>query len=148
MKFHDLLADWGVSKLKLKAGFLEAEFTPSDEERLAAWALYIELVTRVSTQQLGYLQGDEKAALSSLYSLFPTTRAVLKEGGPRCHKFSIVAVAVLNEVLRPFLANWHPVFESAPKLGDVDKAKFRAELDELRKDMDQYSTALRTMSGV
>jgi hypothetical protein len=37
MKLRDFLADWGLTSLKLKIGFLEGEFTPSDPDRAAAW---------------------------------------------------------------------------------------------------------------
>src|SRR5437773_2480663 len=43
MKRRDFLRKWGLSGLKIKAGFLEGEFVPNDPDREAAWELYIEL---------------------------------------------------------------------------------------------------------
>ena len=60
MKWRDLLTNWGLTKLQLKAGFVEAEFAPQDADRNAAWELYIELATRVSTQPLPPDEGVEK----------------------------------------------------------------------------------------
>jgi hypothetical protein len=50
--------------------------------------------------------------LNSLYSLFGTTREILKEAGPDVgasrHSVGGIAILVLNNGLRPFLARWHP----------------------------------------
>ena len=44
MKWRDWLADWGMSSLKISTPFLEMEFEPQDDDRKAAWELYIELL--------------------------------------------------------------------------------------------------------
>jgi hypothetical protein len=59
MKMRDFLEEWGLSSLKIKAGFLEGEFAPRDPDRDAAWELYIELLTRVTTQYLSPEDGDD-----------------------------------------------------------------------------------------
>jgi len=41
MKRRDFLQKWGLSNLKIKAGFLEGEFAPCDPDREAAWELYM-----------------------------------------------------------------------------------------------------------
>ena len=64
MKLRDFLERWGLSGLKIKLGFLEGEFKPSDPDRNAAWDLYVELLTRITTQYLPPESGDEKAALA------------------------------------------------------------------------------------
>jgi len=38
MKRRDFLGKWGLSGLKIKAGFLEGEFAPNDPDREAAWS--------------------------------------------------------------------------------------------------------------
>lgn len=62
MKRRDFLAEWGLSSLKIKLGFLEGEFAPQDADRSAAWELYVELLTRVTTQALKPEDGDETVA--------------------------------------------------------------------------------------
>lgn len=146
MKWRDLLANWGLSKLQLKAGFLEAEFAPQDADRNAAWELYIELSTRISTQPLPADQGVEKAALASLHSLFATTREILKRHGPAASRFAPVAIAVLNNVLRPFLTRWHG-FEGDRKLDDEERALLRTQLEVLRQDMLAYADLLARIAG-
>ena len=51
--------------MKVNAGFLEAEFSVKDGDRQAAWKLYVELLTRITTQALPRDSGDEEAALDS-----------------------------------------------------------------------------------
>jgi hypothetical protein len=66
---------------------------------------------------MGSLQGLLHEALSSLYSLFETTRKILREYGPSIARpkggntlsFGYLAIAILNGVLRPILAKWHPL---------------------------------------
>lgn len=135
MKWRDLLADWGVAKLQLSAGFLDLEFAPTDHERRAAWDLYVELATRISTQAIDDGEGVDAAALSSLHALFGVTRGVLKQYGPGAHNFARVAVAVLNQVLRPFLTRWHGRLDDKGQLPAAHRAAFRAELREVQKQL-------------
>jgi len=51
--------------LKINLHFLEAEWAPEDADRDTAWELYIELLTRITTQPLPQEHGDEEAALVS-----------------------------------------------------------------------------------
>jgi len=82
MKWRDWLANWGMSSLRISTPFLDMEFEPQDEDRKAAWELYIELLTRVATQPLAQEHGDEKTALDSVYALFSTSRETIKRIWP------------------------------------------------------------------
>lgn len=87
---------------------LEAEFDPQDQDRDAAWALYVELVTRITTQPLPEGEGDEQVAPDSVHSLFALTCEVLKTMGRRhAREFAKIAVVVPNQKVRPFTAKWH-----------------------------------------
>ncbi|WP_246101067.1 hypothetical protein [Streptomyces cyaneus] len=87
---------------------------PADAERSAAWELYLELVTRVPVEELDPDEGFLRQALSSLYTCFNTTREILRRYGPDVApplapghvSFGVLAVTVLNRVLRPLLAQW------------------------------------------
>ena len=68
--------------ISLPFGIGAAEWEADTTERKAAWSLYVELVTRVAVQSLEVDQGLVREALNSLYSLFGTTREVLKAAGP------------------------------------------------------------------
>ncbi len=66
-------------RLNLKAVQLEVSFQEADKD--AAWELYVEMLTRIVTQPLPDESGDEQTALDSMYSLFPTTREILRRRG-------------------------------------------------------------------
>jgi len=68
--------------VSLPFGIGSAEWEADPTERRAAWSLYVELVTRVAVQPLETDQGLLREALTSLYSLFGTTREILKDAGP------------------------------------------------------------------
>lgn len=51
-------------------------------EILPAWELYIELITRVTVVELRPEEGLAREALTSLYSVFGSTREILRKYGP------------------------------------------------------------------
>ena len=51
---------------------------------------------RITTQPLPIEYGDEKTALDSVYSLFATTREVIREYGPSVLTFTKIAIVVLK----------------------------------------------------
>lgn len=102
MKLKTLLEKWDLTSLKIKTPFLEMDWQPKDEDKTAAWELYIELITRAATQGLDPEEGDEAAALKSVHDLFALTRETIKRGGRTCIAFTHIAVVVLNQKVRPF----------------------------------------------
>ncbi len=60
MKWRNWFENWDLTTLKIKAPFLEMEWNPAEPDREAAWELYVELLTRVTTQSLAPNDGDEK----------------------------------------------------------------------------------------
>lgn len=79
MKWRKWIKKWNMTSLKITAPFLEMEWNPSEPDKVAAWELYIELLTRITTQSLPDEDGIEQTALDSIYSLFSTTRMILKK---------------------------------------------------------------------
>ena len=148
MKKREFLEKWGLSKLKLNLGFLETEFAPNDADREAAWELYVELLTRVGTQPLPSYEGTEQAALKSIYSLFSTTREILRRRGSGCGEFAKLAIPVLNQILRPFTAKWH-LHESNGNLSSRDLANlFRSDLNALSTDLKHVAQSLADMAQI
>lgn len=154
--------NFGVFKMNTK-------WTPTKEERKAAWELYIELITRISVFSLEQNEGSDREALSSLYELFQSTRKVLKSYGPgiaigdeKSGTFSVahLAIAFLNYGLRPFMAKWHPILvdyeANLSKDGSRIKherewtghVEFRVELETLQHEMVRYSDCLADGAGV
>lgn len=148
MKWKDWLEKWGMTSLKIKTPFLDMQWEPQDADKDAAWDLYIELLTRITTQRIRDEHGDEKTALDSIHSLFPTTRAVLKNHGRKCIEFTKIAIVVLNQIVRPFTAKWHKLslenaFEDRGKCSE-----FRKELETLQDKLSTYTQMLGNMAGV
>ena len=147
---------------------ISGTWEPNDDERKAAWELYVELVTRISVVPLGPGEGLLREALSSLYSLFATTRDILRRYGPDVaepkqrgqYNFGTLAVAMLNIGLRPVLARWHPVLQDweANRLahrsrGEHERAwdhaaELRAALDTTRNLLTQYARLMADACGV
>lgn len=148
MKWSKWLEKWDMTSLKIKAPFLEMDWNPAEPDRDAAWELYIELLTRITTQALGEKDGDEKTALNSVHSLFEITRTTIKTHGIECIEFTKIAIVVLNQIIRPFTAKWHKIslkggFNSAETCED-----FRKELAGLQKLLRIYTKMLSDMAGV
>jgi hypothetical protein len=65
-------------------GSVEGTWEPNETEKDAAWELYVELITRISVVELKPDEGLLREAMASLYSLFATTRGILKKYGGFC----------------------------------------------------------------
>jgi len=158
----------GRNQFKVKTMTVNIPFTGKIEletnatQRQAAWSLYVELATRIASQSLAEQQGLLREALTSLYRIFSITREVLKQAGPSVgiEKNSVggIAIAVLNEGIRPFLAKWHPKlqdWEAKCPSGTSqlehernwpEREQCRAELEQLRQNLNQYIEALATIA--
>jgi len=149
-------------------GEIGGEWEPDESEVKAAWELYVELVTRISIVELQPEEGLLREALGSLYSLFGTTREILRKYGPSVGKpkgegrlsFGLLAVAVLNTVLHPVLSKWHPMledYESTKPAGVSpleherrwEKAKeLRDTLNDVRSKLMEYGNILAEVADI
>ena len=139
---------FNLTKVRLGPRWANVEIDFTDEDRNAAWELYVEMLTRIVTQPLPVSAGDEQTALDSVYSLFATTREILRRRGKDTVQFGKVAIPVLNQVVRPFAAKWHR--ESLASAFDC-KAKqeeFREQLEQLQADLRNYNRLLAKIAGV
>lgn len=150
--------------VSLPFGIGSAEWEADSTERNAAWSLYVELVTRIAVQSLEVDRGTVREVLDSLYSLFSSTREILREAGPKVGASSDsvggIAIAVLNNGLRPFLSKWHPLLQVweakrtpdlSPKEHEenwVKEPQLRGELSLLRADLEKYANALVEIVGL
>ena len=133
-------------RLNLKAVQFEVSFQEADKD--AAWDLYVEMLTRIVTQPVPPESGDEKAALESVYSLFPATREILRRHGRGAIEFTRVAVPVLNQIVRPFTAKWHKQSLSGAFGNESNRSEFRGELGALQEDLRNYNRMLADIAGV
>ena len=136
------------TKERNPANTLNTEVKTTDSNRKAAWDLYVEMETRVTTQPLAPEHGDEKTALDSVYSLFQTTREILHAQGPDCVVFAKIALVILNDEVRPFTAEWHR--KSLAGAFDDPEAcvKFREAHESLRVVLCAYAQTLAVMAGI
>jgi hypothetical protein len=148
MKLRKWLEKWNMTFLKIKTPFLEAEWRPDDKDKNAAWEMYVELLTRITTQPLAETHGDEETALKSIYSIFAITREVIKSNGRQCIEFTKIAIVVLNQVIRPFTAKWHKLSVQGAFSNQDTCEEFRQELIELQSTLNLYTKMLGDMAGV
>ena len=148
MKWKEWLDQWSMTGLKINTGFLEMQWGPNDHDKDAAWEMYIELLTRISTQHLQPDHGDEKTALDSIHALFGLTRQILKIRGRHCNEFAKIAIVVLNQVVRPFTARWHKKSLGGAFEDQTQCREFRQELSQLQRRLRQYTKMLAHMAGV
>lgn len=147
---------------------LAAEWEPAQEEREAAWEMYVELATRVTVIPLPKRRGLIREAITSYYSLFATTREILKKYGPAVARpkgkgstsFGQLAVVILNELLRPFLSEWHPALEDweASRPGGKSRLaherewdrhqEMRDALEKTRSELERYADYLAQVADV
>ena len=97
-----------------------------------AWRIYVEVVTRVAIQELPAGKGLLGEAIASLYALAGEIRSELKpippgRSGGNPESIEGLALALLNEGLRPFLSEWHPRYETFKALGKPEAEWDQAE---------------------
>ena len=113
------------------------------EGQEAAWELYIELVTRTLTADLDDDLGQDTTALNSVFSIFETTREVLRRRGVRARNLAKTIVPILNQQVRPFTTKWH-----SKVCTDETNPEFRKDLQELRTTLRGYTDILAHLAGV
>ncbi len=148
MRMKDLFEKWGLTGLKVKTPILDLDFEPSDHDKDAAWDLYVELLTRITTQRLPEAHGTEKSALDSVYNIFPLTRITLKDRGRKAANFTKIAIIVLNQIIRPFTAKWHRLSEEGAFDNGETCTEFRKELGELQDKLKSYTSLLSELADV
>lgn len=148
----------------LNAGVLNisGKWEPNEKELQAAWELYVELSTRITTQKLEDDEGILREALNSLYSFFQISREILKKYGPEIARPSndndltlgYITISILNYEVRPFLAKWHPLlkdFEDKKPKEETSVTyektwkhycKCRKELEFTRRTLSDYAKTL------
>lgn len=149
MTWNDYLKNYASATGELFDGpFLDRwgqqKWEPTDHDRKAAARLHIQIVSRITTQRLGYLDGVEKTALDSVYALFERTRTISDEQ-PDARLFQTVAWHVLNTHVRPFTAKWHRESERGALTALDTTDEFRAELTVLQGKLCRFEDLLRDL---
>ena len=148
MNLKGLFSRFHLENVRIGPKWANVEISLQEDDRDAAWELYVEMLTRIVTQPLPSEVGDEKTALDSVHSLFPTTREILRRRGRKTIEFSKVAIPVLNQVVRPFTAKWHRESLSKAFNDPGKREEFRKELEALQKDLRKYNRMLAEIADV
>ena len=154
--------------LKLPGATISGTWAFDAKEKQAAWEVYVELVTRIAVAGLDPQGGSLREALTSLYTLFATTRDVLRKYGPDVAipkgedkiSFGYLVLWMLNAVLRPVLTEWHTRlshYESLrdPKVSPIeheqawdDAATLRKVIEDTRVMLTKYARVFEQVSGI
>ena len=107
-------------------GKLEMALTPA--ERGFLWRFFVELTTRVATQNLAAQEGILREALTSLHGLYSVARGELASAPPAALPFTDISarayvIDILNRELRPFLSRWHPLLSAWEKTNLPEAAR-------------------------
>ena len=144
-------------------GGISGTWEPDETEIRAAWELYVEMVTRTPLGGFSPQEGSVREALTSIYTLFDTTRGILRSYGPSVARpksgkelsFGYLAVSVLNFVLRPLLTAWHPRLQGwerdNPSLGEKEwsgRCDFLMALNEVEEQLRQYASLFAEVAEV
>jgi hypothetical protein len=163
-KFSEITVELGIPYI----GKISGMWKPDADEQAAAWELYIELVTRIAVAELQPDEGSLREALSSLYAIFTSTRDILHKYGPTIARakngsdvsFGYLAITILNHVLRPVLAKWHPLLldyehRKEPPVPAAEHERRWEKAEELRDVLQQtrrilinYANILAQVAGI
>lgn len=138
-----------------------------EAERRTAHRIYNELASRISLRELPDSEGLLRGALASLHALFDRIRQIRGEADPDALRVSTPVRPGLRtlidqlqeEILRPFLATWHPLLDNhhdvrPPGIGSRDhelawpmQANLRTDLSTLQAEVAEVAAKLAVLSG-
>lgn len=137
---------WDLDPSRFDRAMLSVFWAPGVEDRALAWDVLVELVTRIATQNLAENEGDEGAALNSIYQLFPTFREFLHQHGPAASNIALLVNTFLNQQVRPFTAKWHKCSVDGNLGTSENLSQFRKELGSLQPKLRQLQQALEIVA--
>ncbi len=131
---------------ELQALALDEVYEPNEDDREAAWIIYTELCTRVSVAPLKYKEGDEVAALTSIYNVFTKSRELIAERGRSAHHFSATTRQMFEQHVRPFTGYWHGKKEDGSLRNHDVRRAFRQALRELQPKLERFANLLQVLT--
>ena len=123
-------------------------WAPCAADRALAWDMYVELQTRITTQVLEDEDGNDLAALESVYKCFPLSRDFMHKHGVDCVNTATLLTYFLNQKVRSFTAKWHKrsvdeIWKGTPT---AKQPEFRTELKTLQPTLRLLATALSQLA--
>lgn len=148
MTWGEWLAKREMASLRLGDRFLAMEFRPREEDKMAAWQLYVELLTRIAPRFPNKEYSDEKAELESINSILDITREILRSHSRDSMEFAKIAILAMNQVVRPFTSKWNPRSVEGAFAGSDGRRLFGEELSVLTATLRKIARMLADMVGV
>ena len=135
---------WKIDDPGLEEGRVDEFWAPSGADRALAWDVYVELRTRIATQDLSDDAGDDATALKSIASLFDLSRKSMQQHGVGCANAGSLITAFLNEKVRGFTSKWHRVAveQGWDKANGARPSEYRDELRACQSDLRALAAAL------
>lgn len=140
---------WGIENPGIERERLAEFWAPTKADRALAWDMYVELVTRIAVQKLKDDEGNDLAALSSIFGLFGLARESMREQGTECANSGTLLTTYLNRKVRWFTAKWHKIsIEQDWKENPQPISDFRKELQEqIQPALQQLAQSLSVVAG-
>lgn len=108
--------------------------------------VWVQLNTRIVTQNLHFRSGQEETALKSVVDVFKITRELMA-ANPAANLFLELAGPML-ECIRPYTARWHAMVDGTERFRNPAlRRQFRAELKDLQEKLAPIADQLAVMSG-
>lgn len=99
---------------------------------------FVELTTRVSSQDLHFRSGREESAVESVVEVFKATRTLMKDS-VGADEFLQLADAMLATI-RPYTARWHALIGADKQfVSPAARQQFRRQLRELQPMLQQFA---------
>ena len=138
------LEHWKLENPGISEDRLLEFWAPQEADRGLAWDIYVELMTRITTQKLDDNEGDDETALKSVYTLFGLSREYMHRHGVRGANTAALLTAYLNQKVRSFTAKWHKrsIDEKWKENTNQPHPEFRTELKALQPILRQLADAL------
>jgi hypothetical protein len=140
--------------INIPFGLGSATFDLTPVDRVAAWKLHVQLVTRKAALPFDEAHDTIADVLSSLFDVFQVARALLLELPPDDRKrhddVARLIVRVLNDGLRPMLTRWHADYRHWWKAAVKSPSNATRSPQEIQRDYPRYQELvadLRRMNG-
>lgn len=142
------LKRWELENPGIDGERLEEFWAPTEADRGFAWDIYVELQTRITTQELRDDEGTDAAALDSVYKLFPNSRDYMHKHGVKCANAATLLTTYLNQKVRQFTAKWHEPSEKEEwkKANGPSHAAFRGDLRRIQAILSSLASALSDLA--
>jgi hypothetical protein len=128
--------------LNIPFGLGNIVYDASDQDRVLAWKMYIQLKTRKAALPFDEDHDIISNVYDSLHEVFSVTRNLLSECCPHYQEtqksISDFILRVLNDGIRPHLTWWHPIFRSWWERALNSQGNLEKTPQEIQRDFPQY----------